>query len=395
MAAKPATFIVISSLLWQSYAFAQTDSRAGQIQSHSRQAQQFLRENRPDQAIGEFRAILALEPNNVTVRSDLGTLLFFQGDYDHAATELRAAIKAQPSLSKTQTLLGMCEKRLGNLDAARTDLEAAFPKLTEPKLRIQAGMELVELYYASRDLDKAADVLSVLRKLKPDDPAILYTAHRIYAEQADEATLDVAMLAPKSAWMQQIIAEEMMTQGNTEAAIAHYREALKMDDHLPGLHYELAEVLSASSSAADKDQAEKEYEAALAQNPFDEKAECRLGKLALARSDLKTALAHYSRAAQLQPEDPDANLGLGKALLGMNDPLKAAPYLEKAVRLDPSDFIAHYNLGTVYRKMGRPDDARRQLAEFERLKQTKEELKDLYKGLRLTRLQDEDPTVSP
>lgn len=390
MPAKLLICVIEALFVWQSYALAQQPSTGAQMQEHARRAQEFLRENRPDQAITEFRGILAIDPNNIDVRGDLGTLLYFRGDYDKAAVELRAAVKSQPTRWKTVTLLGMCEKRLGNLTAARADLEKAFPQVTEVKLRIQAALELVELYYASRDLDKAADVLSVLRKLKPDDPGILFTAHRIYAEQADEATLDVAMLAPNSAWMHQLIGEEMMTQGNIEAAIAHYREAVKLNDRLPGLHFEFGEVLSNSSYSVEKGEAEKEYETALAQNPFDEKAECRLGRIAATRSDLKSALAHYSRAVELQPDDAEANLGLGKTLLATNEPQKAQPFLEKAVRLDPSDSSAHYQLGTLYRKIDRPEDARRELAEFQRLKQMKAQLKDVYKTMRLGTKPDQD-----
>ncbi len=382
--AVQAVICAIAGLILCAHAsFAQSTATSQQIQAHTREAQRYLAANRPDLAIGELKAILALDPDNNAARGDLGTLLYFHGDYAEAVTHLRAVVQSQPTLWKTLMLLGMCEKRLGNSVAARTDLEQAFPKLEEDKLRVQAGMELTEVYYASRDLDKASEILSVLRKLKPDDAGILYTAHRIYSEQADEAALGVAMLAPNSAWMHQLIAEEMMAQGNNEAAITHYREALKIDDRSPGLHFELGEVLSTVSSASEKDLAEKEYQAALAQNPFDEKSECRLGKIALGRSDLKTAFAHYSRALTLGPEDPDANLGLGKVLLAMGQPQKAQPLLEKAVRLDPTDSVAHYHLGTLYRQTGRVDDARRELAEFQRLKQMKEQLKDVYKGMRL------------
>ncbi len=393
MAVKAFVCAVVSLVVCGYPSFAQAASGLQQIQLHSQQAQEFLRANRPDLAIGEFRAVLALDPSNITALGDLGTLLYFHGDYGEAAKELRTVVKLDPSLWKTQMLLGMCEKRLGNLAAARTDLEQTFPKLQEEKLRVQAGMELIEVYYATRDLDKAADVVNILRRLKPEDAGILYTAHRIYSEQADESAIGVAMLAPKSAWMHELIAEEMMVQGNNEAAITHYREALKLDDRIPGLHFELGEVLSSASSASDKEQAAKEYEAALAQNPFDEKSECRLGRIALGRSDLNEAFAHYSKALTLQPDDPDANLGLGKVLLSMNQPQKALPLMEKAVQLDSSDAAAHYHLGTLYRKIGRGDDARRELAEFQRLKQMKEQLKNVYKGMRQTKADQTDTDV--
>ena len=384
MAVKALVCAVVVLVVCGYPCFAQPASSSQQIQLHSQQAQEFLRVNRPDLAIGEFRAVLALDPANVPAQGNLGTLLYFRGEYEEAAQDLRAVLKQQPSLWRTEMLLGMCEKRLGNPAAARAHLEEAFPKLQEEKLRVQDGMELIEIYYATRELDKAADIAGILRKLKPDDAAILYTAHRIYSEQADEAALGVAMLAPKSAWMHQLIAEEMIRQGNNDAAMTHYREALKLDDRAPGLHFELGEVLSSASSAAhDKEQAVKEYEAALSQNPSDEKSECRLGRIALGRSDLNGALTYYSRALKLQPDDPEANLGLGKVLLSLNQPKKALPLLEKAVQLDPSDSVAHYHLGTLYRQMGRTDDGRRELAEFQRLKQMKEQLRDVFKAMRL------------
>jgi len=384
MAVKIVAYALASVILLRGLpALSQSASTSQQLQTHARQAQEFLRTNQPDLAITEYKAILKLDPNNLDARSGLGTLLYFRGDYAKAVVELRAVVKSQPALWKMVTLLGMCERRVGHVADARADLEKAFPQLTEEKLRVQTGMELVEIYYASRDLDKAADIVSILRRLKPEDAAILFTAHRIYSEQADEAKLGIAMLAPKSAWMHQLLAQEMLAQGNNEAAIAHYREALKVDDRLPGLHFELGELLRSSSVPAEKEQAEQEYLAALSQSPLDEKSECRLGKIALARSDLKSAYAHYSRALELQPDDPEANLGVGKILLSMNQPQKAQPLMEKAVRLDPSDAVAHYRLGSLYRQMGRPDDARREIAEFQRLKEMKERLKDLYKELRL------------
>ena len=66
-------------------------ARQQQIESHSRLAQEFLKNNRPDRAAQEFTAILQLDPNNIDARGNLGVLLYFQGDYAKAAPELRTA----------------------------------------------------------------------------------------------------------------------------------------------------------------------------------------------------------------------------------------------------------------------------------------------------------------
>jgi tetratricopeptide (TPR) repeat protein len=393
--APRAVLLAIFLFLGCAPSFSQATASAGSIQSHLRQAQEFLRTGRPDLAVGEFRAVLKLDPGNLTARNNLGTLLYFQGEYEKAAVELRAALKADPNLWKTQTLLGMSEKRNGHLTSARANLEKAFPHLQEEKLRFQAGMELIEIYYSSRDLEAAAEVVRTLRRLRPEDPAILFTAHRIYSEQADEAMLGVSMLAPNSAWMHQLMAHELVRQGDTRGAIAQFREALKIDPNVPGLHFELAEVLSASTSTPDQREAETEYRAALAQNPLDEKSECRLGRIALKDSALKDAFTHYSRALELQPDDPEANLGLGRVLVAMDQPQKAQPMLEKAVLLDPSDAVAHFRLGTLYRQIGRPEDSRKELAEYQRLKQMKEKLAAIYKEMRLQGRAGEPATDIP
>src|ERR1700676_2531492 len=104
-------------------------ARQQQIESHSRSAQEFLKNNRPDRAAQEFAAILKLDPNNVDARGNLGVLLYFQADYAKAAPELRAALKLRPALPKIQALLGMCEKRMGQIAMAQVDLEKSFPQV--------------------------------------------------------------------------------------------------------------------------------------------------------------------------------------------------------------------------------------------------------------------------
>ena len=62
-----------------------------QIARHNRKIQQYLQEEKPDLAIPEFQAVVALDPNNADARGNLGVLLFFKGDCVQAAPQLRAA----------------------------------------------------------------------------------------------------------------------------------------------------------------------------------------------------------------------------------------------------------------------------------------------------------------
>jgi len=356
-------------------------SRQQQIESHRRQAQEYLKENKLDLAASEFGAIVALDPKNVDARGNLAVLLFFQGKYAEAIPQLRAALKLGPNLWKIQALLGVAEKRTGDIKEARGDLENAFPKVEDEKIRIETGMELIDIYSQTGDLDKAAAIVGVLRGMKPTDEAILYSAYRIYSDLADESILSMMIVAPKSAHMHELIAHELVKHGHTAEAIENFRVALQIDPQLPGLHYELAEMLN--STSAGKEEAESEYKKALALNPFDEASECRLGDMAFQGNDLKEAYQRYTRAVELRPEDAEASVGLAKVLMAMGQPERAGQLLEHAVQLDPTSAAAHFRLSTLYRQTGRAADANRELEQYQKYKEMKEKIRDIYHTMRV------------
>jgi tetratricopeptide (TPR) repeat protein len=334
-------------------------SKQDQIALHSRLAQQYLSEHRPELAIPELESLVALDPKNVDAQANLGVLLFFQGNYIKASPHLREALEMQSDLTKIEALLGMAERRTGQTANARNHLEASFPLLQEQKLKIEIGMELIELYTAGQDLDKAASVVNILRQTDPTNPAVLYTAYRIYSDLSGEAMLSLALAAPGSAQMHQVMAHEEARQGNTTGALAQDKKALEIDPKLPGIHFEIAELLASSDDPKTKEGAEAEYKAAIAENRFDEKAETRLGDISSRKGDNTQALAHYNAALHVQPNDAEAEFGVAKTLIAMDEQAKALPILERAVQLEPTNAAAHFRLSTLYREQGRTSGARR------------------------------------
>ena len=376
--------------------FSQTnDRRQQQIESHTRKAAEYLKESRPDLAIPEFRAIIAIDPKNVDAHGNLGAVLFFQGAYADAIPELRAALKLRPALWKTEALLGIGEKRTGDIEAALRDLEKAFPNVPEEKIRVETGMELIEIYSAAGDLEKAATTVSVLRKLEPTNGAVLYAAYRIYSNLVDESLLSLSVVEPNSARMHQALAHELAKRGHTAEALDNYRAALKLDPQLLGLHFELAEMLNILGTDEGRQEAEREYRAALVANPRDEQSECRLGEIAFRNNDLQVAADHYNRAIQLQPDDPEASIGLAKVLMSLNEPQKAESLLQHALQLDPTSAVAHFRLSTIYRQTGRAEDAKHELEEYQKYKAMKEKLREVYRDLHRDQAGDEGDNAAP
>jgi Tfp pilus assembly protein PilF len=365
-------------------------SAAQQVQLHEQRAHQLLNEKKPELAIKEFAAVLTADPHNLDAQANLGVLLYFQKNYAAAEPHLRDAIEQKPDLTKIRALLGMCERRLGKTDAATTDLQAVVDQLQEPSIRLEAGLELIEIYTAAQELEKAAAVVALLRQGAPTDPRILYAAYRIYTDLAGETMLDLSVAAPDSGQMHQAMAHELVRQRELNGAITNFRKALAADPNLPGIHFELAEALHSSPDLKQRAEAEQEYKLAIAANSFDEKAVSRLGDLYADKGDLDGAATYYKQALKLQSGDADAALGLARVYTEKNDPTAALPLLEQVTTADPTNVLAHYRLSAVYRKLDRPADAKRELDAYQKYKDIKEKLRLIYKELRLETPQNEE-----
>jgi tetratricopeptide (TPR) repeat protein len=302
---------------------------------------------------------------------------------------LRKAVEQQPELTKIRALLGMAERNLGQADLARVDLQAVVGQLKEPGVRLEASLELIELYTATQDLPKAAAVVETLRQGAPDDPRILYAAYRIYSDLAGESMLDLSVAAPESGQMHQAMAHELNRERDNPGTIANLRKALAIDPHLPGIHYELAEALRISPDLKLRAEAEQQYKLAVAANPRDEKSITRLGDLAVEKDNFDAAVTYYKQALALAPGEADATLGLAHVYIEKDQSASALPLLEPLVASDPTNVLAHYRLSTAYRKLKRLDDAKRELDAYQKYKGIKDKMRSIYKEMRLDTPQDE------
>jgi tetratricopeptide (TPR) repeat protein len=384
-------FLVLLGLGGLGSASAQLDggSKAEQTQMHQRKAQEFLSQKNPQLAAKEFAAILAIDPHNLDAQANLGVLLYFQKDYAGAEPHLRSAIEQQPDLVKIRVLLGMCEKHLGKIDLASADLEAVVSQVKEPNVQLEAGLELIEIYTAENDLEKAAGVVAILRAGAPTDPRILYAAYRIYSDLAGEAMLDLSIAAPESGQMHQAMAHELYRERDLPGTIANFRKAAEADPNLPGIHFELAEALHSSPDPKVRAEAEQEYRLALSSNSRDEKAINRLGDLAFDKNDLDGATSYYKQALALAPNDADATIGLAHVYTEKGKPQSAEPLLLAVIAADPTNVLAHYRLSSVYRAMNRPADAKHEIEMYRKYKDIKEKLRIIYKEMRSNDPRDE------
>jgi len=386
-------------LLFAGRCRAQTETDPqSEFTGHIQQAQKYIEQKRPDLAIPELQAAATINPANIETQSNLGVLLFFQGRPAEAISHLRIAVEKQPALSKIQGILGIAELQTQESVEGRKDLETSFPQIDDQRFKVQVGLELVGVYTDSGDIEQAAGILAQLKETAPANPEVLYASYRTFSDLSSEAMIALSLAAPDSAQMHQLLAHEEIKEGNTNAAIAQYRKAIAIDAHLPGAHFELAELLNTSQDPAVKTEAEQEYRVAVQQNPQDEKSICALAEIAETRGETKQAFDDYSKAVTLRPGDANAQLGLAKALIEMNQQEKALPLLEVSAQLEPTNATVHYRLATLYRKMGRTDDAKREVELYQKYKDMKEKLRAVYKDLLIQPDEirvDENPEEEP
>ncbi len=392
---RPTCLLLVFMLVAGSLA-AQT---AGGIHEHLRKAAEYLRANNPEAAAKEFDAVLALDPRNAEANANLGVIAFFRRDYRAASQYLQKALAVDPSLTKTQALLGICERRLGQ-SSAQALLEKSFPGLQDKNLRVQVGLELANLYYQQGNLDRAASVMTSLVDLDPDNIEILYMAQRVYSELADGTLNKLAIIAPGSARMEQVIAQRLINEGDLKGATEHYRKALAIDPRLAGVRYELAEAVfeGAPNDASAQDAAEKELDAAVKFDGDSAGGECLFARIALRRDDQARAYAHYSRAFSLDAGDAEAQLGLGRLLAAMEKPQQALKYLRMAVQSDPLNDEAHYRLATVSRSLNLTEESDKEFRLFREIKESREHLRALYGQMNMKppgRQEEEIPDAKP
>ena len=358
-------------------------------QDHLNLAKQYLSEQKTDLAITELKQVVALDPANIEATANLGVLLYFRGDYAGAIPELRLATNAQPDLWKIQALLGMAEVRTGDLQTSRNDLETAFPHLSaDAKVQLDVGEALVDLYSNAGELQRASEIVSTLLGARPTDASLLYLSYRIHSDLAIRAMLTIAVADPDSAELHEAMARELAKQGETDRAIAAYREALHIDPQLPAAHTDLGDLLYHSQDEQLKASAPSEFQKALDVNPKDEKAELALGVIAAERGDLETAYADDSHALQLDPHDADACTELAKVLIQMEKNDEARQLLERALTIEPSNYVAHYRLSSLYRRQGKTAEAKQQVELYLRYKGMHEKLEKIVHDMRVSSSQE-------
>jgi tetratricopeptide (TPR) repeat protein len=136
-----------------------------------------------DQAIGFYRAALALRLEAGLVHCALGTKLFTIGQFDEAIRQLKQAVEIEPDIAIFHNNFGMALGRKGELDAAMRHFEEAIR--LDPKESAGAHLNLGAVLFETGRVEEAIDQFQQAVQLNPGLTEAYEALRRTFASRRE------------------------------------------------------------------------------------------------------------------------------------------------------------------------------------------------------------------
>jgi tetratricopeptide (TPR) repeat protein len=279
-----------------------------------------------DGAIRAYREYLAVEPDSVRARSNLGAVLARAGRYDEAIAEYDLGLRTSPDNPALLLNLGLAYYKTGRYAEAAARFERAVS--LSPEFKEQVTLLLAVCYNNLGRYKEASALLAPLEKDKAGDAGFDY-----------------------------LYGTALIGDGQEAAATAVINRILSRGDSAEA--YLLRGTLELS--AHDRDRARADLEKAVALNPSLAGAHARLGELLLAVGDSERARAVFAQELAIDPDEFTSNLNMGVAAKQDQEYVSARHYFERALKTRPNDAGVRYQMANVDLATGNAEQARQAL----------------------------------
>jgi serine/threonine-protein kinase len=203
-----------------------------------------------EEAIGYYRAALALRPATVAVYINLGIALGNKGSVDEAIAEFQKAIELDRKFAYAHTNLGVALRNKGRVDEAIAEYQKAIE--LDPKLANAHNNFGVALRNKGR-VDEAIAEFKKAIELDPKDArahailgAILCDVKHDY-DGAIACFHKPLQLDPKNAFARNGLGIALLHKGQLEEAIVQWKKALELDPKNASLRNNLAHLEPAAA----------------------------------------------------------------------------------------------------------------------------------------------------
>ncbi len=357
--------VAVAALAAAPFAWRSELVRRRRAAIHLGRARAEVASGRLDEARGEFRAALRLQPGDAAGRRQLAEMELSRGNRDLALLEFQTLAEMHPedpaawiSLAATMSGYGWLEAPEAALDRAiEVAPEDGDAHLRRGAIRLRLGR------YAGARADAEAAVAA-----RPDDEAAWTLLVQAKARSQDsEAALDAARraigaLGRRPALVHLVSALERRDEtaevlGPPPAPPPRLRPDAQADfgrlgawtrEHWPGRLGELRESLEAKLKEKSWAEAQRIVDSARAGFPDSSFAPFLAGTLDLARDDAKAAEKQFQEALAIAPRLPVVVAALGRTWARTGGAAGAARQLMQLAERDPGLASARYMAARAY-----------------------------------------------
>ena len=318
-----------------------------------------------DAAIKAYRDYLAVEPDSLQARSNLGAALARAGRYDEAISEYNAGLQKSPDNPALLMNLGLAYYKTGRHAEAAARFERAVT--LSPQFKEQVTLLLAACYNNLGRYKDAVALLAPLEKDKAGDAGFDYlygTALIGDGQEGGAAVINRILSHGDSAEAYLLRGTLELTAHDRDAARADLEKAVGLNARLPGAHARLGELLLV---LGESERARVAFTQELALDPDEFTSNLNMGVLAKEDQAYVEARRYLERALRTRPNDPGVRYQMANVDLATGNLEPARQSLEALTKESPDFAEAHATLATVYYRMNRSADGDRQRAISQKL----------------------------
>ena len=317
-----------------------------------------------DQAAEEYSATIRLAPAFAGAYSNLGLVLYVEGNFKDSAAALTKGLHLDPKLLGANLYLGIDYLKLNRPGQALPFLQRAV-KLDPSNKDGQSWLGTA--YWQAGQTWEALEQLRNAEKNFPNDSDILFVLGEAYRKTADQEIQAVIARASGTAYVHQIFGDIYLDQHALSKAAGHLQRALQQDPKAPNIHFQLGE---AALLAGQTDEAEAAYRKQLEVTPSSAAAKARLAEVELSKLQIKPALSLLDEAILSSPLEAVSALQLppSYANASFTLPDKLVAQLRTAlpeVRQTPASSARDLALAVIFDVTGQSDDFKIAFTRFE------------------------------
>jgi len=323
--------------------------------------EQALKENRLQEAESDFRQVLQVDPQAGPAYANLGVVYMRRKQWAKALQTLNKARELMPNVPGIRLNIGLTYYRRNEFLKAIPPFESVVREQPEA---LQPRYLLGLCYFFAERWADAAATLEPLWPQESDKLPYLYVlanaAHRAgQTEWDDRASAQLLKIGGDSPEYHLFAGKYHLNRAEYDMAIGEFAAAAKTNPALPFVHFNLGlAYLRKQEYSQARDELLKDIviEPDLALN-YDQ-----LGEVYWQMQDDANAEKSYREALRRDPRLVGSHLGLAKIYQRQQNYAAALAETDRAVKLDPERPEAHYMRGQALLRLGRRDEAKKEMA---------------------------------